>query len=136
MGSQFVACRDEYHDTWSVECGSETVAVLWYLDEESHDRHPFENAESNAKLLASASDLRRQVAEMDIVEALLQRGWSVSWKGRYWEWKDHQGCSGTEYQSGDLRKLPSMVYEWVRKNIPLRPMAAVMLMNADWKPRK
>ena len=56
----WVAYRDAYYETWSVEGGGDVVADLWRLSEESHTRHPhFEDdgVEANAQLIAAAPEL-------------------------------------------------------------------------------
>jgi len=56
---KYQAYHDEYYDTWSVEDENDIICDLWRLDEETHNRHPFENAEQNAKLIAAALNAKQ-----------------------------------------------------------------------------
>lgn len=63
--------HDGYHDVWSVEGGGDTLCALYFLDEETHRRHPIgePNAEGNARLIAAAPMLLEACkAAMRIVE--------------------------------------------------------------------
>ena len=46
-----------YSETYSVDCGDQTICSLWHLIEETHDFYPYENAEANAKLIATSPEL-------------------------------------------------------------------------------
>lgn len=42
--------KDGYHGTIDI-CSDDVVCVFWHLDEETHNRFEYEDAESNARLI-------------------------------------------------------------------------------------
>jgi hypothetical protein len=93
---QLLPLHDAYHDTWSVEeAGGDTVAHLWYLDETSHDRIPFDENESEryATLFAASPKL------LMALEAILKHAVT--------------GCGTTESTpSGDVTTIEIDSAEW------------------------
>lgn len=44
-------------ECWSVECDGQLICDLWRLSECTHDAHPFDDDEANARLIAAAPEL-------------------------------------------------------------------------------
>jgi len=64
----------------------------------------------------------RMKITVEILAALLQRGWRLEHTGEMFCFRRPDGVSGSPYQTRDLDYFPDCVGEWVLENIPLVPV--------------
>ena len=95
----------EHQGLFEIGTHNEPICKLWTLEEETHDKLEFENAEANAKLIAEAPIRHQQMLALTIY------GWEVEKVSLYdeegiegWRWTEPNGTEHTE--TGDWSDLP------------------------------